>query len=410
MMRTLSAATMVAMLVWVVGCSDTSVDSRQAASLETEFGGYTVSQEAPAFGDPLLAAEGSGDVEYTDPVASSLVIDSLMRDPQAGLYHLRIVWGRLQWDSTVTTPTEWSGSLTISRGGVLLRRIIRFEPDTDQILPRTDRHVLEWTSVTTVHHDGIAVDLVVPPAGPILDTTYQYVVDTTGDTTDIIVTVDTIPAAPVTVEFKTSPYSRTFTLEELARLDTIVYLGDSNAVAFHAFRLERMRCPRGFVSGHWVYDSTGQGVFRGTWIGQHGVIEGHLQGHFEEDSLGRKLFFGKWIDESGNFEGLLRGRWGRMPDMHADSTAMLRAGGWFRGAIFDRDANPIGAIGGHFRSWEGERPGFFQGRWKVGCMQPEGDRPEDGMGDMQRDGMGDGFSGGFSDRGDGGMGQPGGRR
>lgn len=407
MTRFVSGVLAVALVGLAVGCSDNPADSRKDANLEANFGGYDARPEAPAFGDPMLMASGADEQDFDDPIAGALSYDSLAIDPEAGFFHMRILWGRLQLDSTVTTSTDWSGSLTISRGGLLLRKVIRFEPETDSILPRTDVNRVDWVSVTTVHNDGIAVDLVVPPPKLIIDTTVTYVVDTLGDSTEVIA-IDTTEPAPVTVEFSTSPYTRTFSLAELARLDTIVYLDDSTAVVLNAFRVERIPCPRGFLSGSWGVDSTGLGVFTGTWMNRRGHIEGHVRGHFEEDSSGVRVFFGKWIDESGRFEGLLRGRWDLHPNFHADTTALTRAGGWFRGSIFDGSANPIGLLGGHFMSWEGNHAGFMQGRWKVRCPETGGDH--DGMGDGM---MGDGMHRPGEDAdtdSHGGMGWPGGRR
>ena len=87
---------------------------------------------------------------------------------------------------------------------------------------RTDRTLIEWVSQTTVHNDGLAVDIFVPRPAPTLDTTEVPLVDTLGDSTWTIVVDTSYPEPePVTVEFATGPYSRTFELAELQSLDTI---------------------------------------------------------------------------------------------------------------------------------------------------------------------------------------------
>ncbi|MCM2271099.1 MAG: hypothetical protein NDJ18_00870 [candidate division Zixibacteria bacterium] len=373
MLRQIIIGTAVLGGLLLAGCSDSPTGSMNQI---TTVGGYTATNEAPAFGDPLLMASSAQEVQFNDPIAATPILQTLLADPDAGLYHLRVVWGQLRYDSTVTTPTDWSGSLTISRGAELVRRVIRFEPATDSILPRTDRRVIEWASQTTVHNDGIAFDLIVPPARPTLDTILQIIVDTLTNDTTVLIVVDTIPAPPVTVQFTAGSYSRAFSLPEIAALDTVVYFEDSSGIAFNGFKVDRIRCPRGFLSGFWGYDSTGQGVFRGSWISQHGEVDGHVQGHFEKDSTGARVFFGKWIDASGLFEGFLHGRWKDHPNPHADSTAFLRAGGWFAGLLLDDQTNPIGMVAGHYISSKGNPPGFFQGRWKLNC-DPNGS--EDGM-------------------------------
>ncbi len=377
MYRKFGFASAMAFLLILAGCSKDSPVTPTADTVG-DVGGYTATDEAPAFGDPDLIAAAEGEVEYTDPVATTPPVQTLLGDPEAGFYHLRAVWGRLRYDSTVVTPTDWAGSVTISRGAALIRRVIRFEPATDSILPRTDRRLIEWASTTTVHNDGIAVDLLIPPAGPIFDTTITTIIDTlTGDTTEII-DVDTLRPEPVTVTFEAGRFSRTFSLDELASLDTIISFSDSNGLALNGFKVDRIACPRGFLTGFWGYDSTGQGVFRGMWISKHGLIDGYLHGTFGEDSTGNKEFYGKWIDAGGHFEGFLHGLWGNHPNAHADSTAIRRAGGWFTGLILDANRTSIGAVAGHFRSSEGNPPGFFQGRWKVRCNSSESDE-NDGM-------------------------------
>ncbi len=363
----------VATIFWGIGCSENPVDENGSTdlNLDSEFGGYTASVETPGFGDASLTDEEGANVEYDDPILFVPVVDSLVSDPDAGVYHLRIVWGRLCYDSTVTTATDWSGSLTISRGAEVLRRVIHFEDGQDEILTRTDRQILEWTSITTVHNDGIAVDLFVPPLYTTYDTSDVAVVDSLGDTTwsQVIDTVYPDPT-PITVAFETGPYSRTFDLSELMSLDTITYLDDSNAVAFHAFKLDRLPCPRGFLSGNWGYDEEGNGVFRGIWMSRNGRIDGYLTGHFGLNSDSLPVFFGKWIDKSGNFEGFLRGTYGARPNMNSHGNGMQNAGGWYTGRIYNADRRPIGVLKGRYRNADDGRKGFFQGRWKVHCSQP----------------------------------------
>jgi len=358
------------LMLWAAGCSDkgTQPETSPLPNLEDEFGGYTATAEAVGFGDPEILEEEDGELVYSDPMLSSPPVDSIVNDPAAGLFHLRAVWGRLCYDSTVEEITDWTGSLSISRGAVILRRVIRFEPPGDRILPRTDRRIIEWESFTTVHNDGIAIDLFVPPPRPVFDTTITIV-----DETDTIITVVTVWPEPVTVKFDTGPYSRTFTLGELASLDTIVQLDDSNAVAFHAIQVHPALCPRGFLFGRWGYDEDGQGVFKGLWADQRGFVFGHVRGHFGKNENGHRVFFGKWIDRLGQFKGFIRGSWGPRPGPNVEANAALHAGGWFRGRIYNADRVEIGVLKGRYRGSMYYRGGFFQGRWKLHC----GIRPDD---------------------------------
>lgn len=330
------------------GCSNnpSGTDKTSGLNLTDEFGGYTASAEEVAFGDSELLAEAAATEgqEFDDAILLSPGVDSVIVDSTYERYRLRILWGQLRCDSTVGAVTDWSGSLTVSNGVEVIKRVIHFELGQDYIPTRTDRSLIEWVSYTTIHNDGIAVDVYVP--------------------TDA--SVD-----PITVTFATGPYTREFSIDELMALDTIVYLddADSNAVAFHAFRATHTYCPRGFLAGHWGFDEDGNGVFRGMWLSRAGFVEGYIDGHYGLDDDDRPVFFGKWITADGECEGLLRGTYGPNPNWHANDIARRRAGGWFAGSIFDANATEIGTLKGKYRSHPVFRSGFFTGRWKVYCNQ-----------------------------------------
>ncbi len=330
-----------------IGCSDNPSDSDAVSAdlnLNDEFGGYTATSEGAGFGDHELLAS-SDDIEgdeFNDPIVLSPQIDSMIADSVGQFYHLRLLWGQLRYDSSVTVQTDWSGSLSVSNGVEMIRRTIRFELGQDYIASRTDSSLIEWVSYTSVHNDGIVADIYIPPTA-----------------------VD----ENVTVSFETGPYSRTFTLDELASLDTIVYLedADSNAVAMYGFKRQSGYCPRGFLSGHWGYDDEGDGVFRGVWMARAGWITGYVRGHYGVNADGDRVFFGKWISVDGEFEGLLRGAYDHHPSTHANPNALRRAGGWFYGHVFNGDSEEIGVLKGKFRSHPAFRNGFFSGRWKLYC-------------------------------------------
>ena len=362
------------LLLLAIGCSNKNVEPElliDEPNLTDEFGGYSTASESPGFGDDQLLDEAyASDDEFDDPMLSDPAVTELTSDPQAGLYHLRIVWGQLRFDSSVTNPTDWSGSLSITRGAVIIRRVINFELGQDYVVPRTDRKLIEWVSQTTVHNDGIAVDLLVPPVKPVLDTTEVEVTDSAGNIVIIIVVDTTWPQVePVTVSFNTGPYSTTFDLEELVSLDTIVFLEDSNAVAFHALKLDRFPCPRGFLAGRWGFADSTSGLFRGVWLNRAGLVVGYTRGHFGQRDNGQKVFFGKWVSRDGRFEGFIKGHW-ELDDISLTADSSARASGLFRGQIFSETRHQIGYLGGHFGTAESESDaigGFFQGRWKIIC-------------------------------------------
>ncbi|MCP4685673.1 MAG: hypothetical protein GY867_09530 [bacterium] len=361
-----------ALLVWAIGCSDNPSDPQTDADLpniNSDFGGYTAVDEAPGFGDPdLVAAEGEEE-EVDDAMAATPLIQDWVVDPNVLAFHFRAVWGQLCYDSTVTTATDWTGSLTISRGGLLTRRLICWELNQDFLLPRTARELVDWQSTTTVHHDGLAFDLLIPWVTG-YDST--MVVDTIDDTTfDTAYVVDTVLPEPFTLTFETGPYTRTFAMEELAALDTVVYVddADSNAVVFQGYQKFRNVCPRGILSGRWGYDEEGNGIFRGIWHSRFGFADGYVQGFFGVNDDDEQVFYGKWVDRDGRFEGLLAGTYGLHPSVNASEMAKKRAGGWLDGRIYDANESEIGALKGRFKSHVNFPSGWFQARWKLHCAE-----------------------------------------
>jgi len=362
-----------AMIVMILfaGCSENPADTGSLSgdlNLEDEYGGYTANLETEGFGDEELVLEASQDEEFDDAMLLTPGVDSLVEDPDVGYYHFRAVWGQMCYDSTVTDPTDWSGSLTISRGAEIIRRVIRFERSQDYILERYDRKIIEWNSITTVHNDGICVDLFIPPVRPEFDTLLIPEVDILGDTTWAEAIDTTYPEPePVTVTFETGPYSRTFSMDELMKLDTIVYMDDSSAVAFHALKLNRIPCPKGFLAGIWGVNKEGQGVYRGMWMNHRGTVAGYIKGHYGVNDDGMKVMFGKWISMSGEFEGFIKGTYGYNCNDNANGNAFRKGPGWFRANIFSADRVEIGVIKGRYQGARDRNHGFFQGRWKLRC-------------------------------------------
>ncbi len=364
--------TAVILLMWVIGCSEGPSSSEQdpgELSLDDEFGGYTAKAEAPGFGEDDLLDEAAADEEYDDPMLTSPDVEELVEEPKAGYFHLRAVWGQLRYDSSVTEVTDWTGSLTLSTGAIIIRRAVHFELGQDYIPTRTDRQVVDWVSYTTVHNDGIAVDLFVPPS---FDTTWVEDINDENDTV-LIPVVDTVypNCDSVTVAFETGPYRRTFTLSELKALDTVITLDDSNAVAFHAFQLHRMRCPRGFLAGYWGHNEEGEGQFRGLWMNPGGRVNGYVKGHFGQNEDGLDVFFGKWISENGQFEGFIKGTYRGNIGNHHNPNAIRRSGGSFQGYIYAADRTRIGVLKGIYKNGRSLRDGFFQARWKIHCGENE---------------------------------------
>lgn len=368
--KNLTAALAMTLLI-ASGCSKNPASTETVSnpeSLSAEFGGYTAAPEAVQFGDDGLTVLAADEVAAIDPMQANSEINSWQQLPGAGVYHLRFVWGHLSLDSTESVPTNWDGSLSTTRGALVGRRVIRFERG-DYVKPRVNRQLIEWVSQTLPHNDGLAIDLIVPPVRPVIDT--QIVIDSIG--TDTTFDIDTIPPPPAVVTFATTPFSIELTERQLAQLDTIIDLGNGLSVAINSVRHLARHCPRGILAGQFGVTDSGRQVFRGIWLDPRGLAAGFFRGHFGLDSLGNNTFYGKWIDVSGNFKGLLRGRY----EIRREGDSLHpRFFGKFAGGIFDAQGMPIGELGGRFRGSRELQGGFFEGRWKIHCPS-DGVEPED---------------------------------
>jgi hypothetical protein len=335
----------------------------QTVDLDAEFGGFNTANEAPAFGDAELAdtnsltGEGDEGVDFDDAMARERHMIRLSDHPEVDVYALRVMWGTLDRDLedvTFPAPVDWSGSLSLERGGLLVRRVLRFEPiQGDHIVrPREDRRVIEWVSTTIGGRDGLLVAVFDP----------QLVLDDSSGSDDTATAVGEAYTTPNVITFETEPLTVSFNVSSLADLDTVVEVGGSNlAVAFRGIRIEPgpYPCPSGFLGGVWkrAPDTEG-GVFYGRWMGADGRVAGYLRGHYGVNSDGRKVFFGKYIDLSGRFRGFLRGRWENLPDL---------PGGRFHGVWFDALRRPRGELGGRYLVAPDGGRGTFHGRWRAYC-------------------------------------------
>lgn len=370
-LKRLSAAFAIMVLI-AAGCSKNPATSENSSTtdLTAAFGGYTTQSESPSFADDGLSDMAASEAVANDPLQSNSEVNGWHQLPGAGVYHIRFVWGRLTFDSTATVVTTWDGSLESNRGALVARRILRFE-DGDYLKPRTDRRLVEWVSKTRPHHDGLAVDLVVPPARPTIDT--AYVVDSTGTDTSIV--IDTLLPEPVKVTFATAPFTIELNERQLTYLDTVIDLGDGLSVSINSVRHLAQRCPRGMLAGQFGVNDSGVYVFRGMWLDPRGLATGTFRGHLGVDSLGHPMFFGKWIDASGNFEGLLRGRY---QIKHEGDSLHPKFFGRFGGTIFDAQGMPIGELKGRFCGSREMQTGYLGGRWKIKCPSDSVDDDSEG--------------------------------
>ena len=337
--------------VAVLGCSADMQPSDDPASadqsLSASFGGMTTTSEAPSFADPAF---DDGDLTLADPAA----VDPTTPDPSlanAAAVRLFVAWGYLRPHPNATETVDWSGSISVDNGAIVVAREVHFEPHDMVIRPRTDPKVVDFESHTRPAMDGLVLEILFPANGT------------------------------TTVTFSSAPIMNSITITPGERLSEIVPVDAAGHVlAYHIIHRDGGTCHEGFVRGHWTVINPATnaptpttasalggreiGVFRGRFMDGKGQLEGTMRGVFGVRKDGHNLFFGKVIDLNGNFRALVAGTYGN---------------GAFHGRILLNDGHVVdGVVHGKYRDdndGDTTPDGGFVGRWSQKC----GEDPMEGQ-------------------------------
>ena len=320
-------------MLFLGGCSKdspTEPTNTEINELDKAYGGYSTSDELPAFGDPAMSTEFADDENVSDPIVIDENFVAAVDSNTVNAYFIRIVWGMLEYDSTATEAFDWSGTATINKGVLGIMKTIRFEGSDRIMLPRPDRKVVQWTSHTIGHLDGISM--------VILDR----------DSTD----------SEGLFTIATGLYERTFSYDELDSLELLETVTESGQqISIMAYKKAVIPFGGGFFDGRWIKTRKNGGKFSGRWINSLGTRSGHLKGICGVNSHEIKVFHGKYVTVNGRFGGLLSGNWGYAQD---DTTK-----GWLDGRWVNKNLTNIGKVKGHWKiKKDNNRHGFFNGKWK----------------------------------------------
>ncbi len=330
--RLLSTLTGLAFAVAAPACmtgsdpTDSSDPATVEAALEQPSGGLTTTDEAPMFGaEPeFQAAAIEPTIAVADPMEQDSAIVEMGQLPDVGRLRVAIVWGQLPPDRSITTVTDWSGTISVNRGALLVRHTIGFEPATgDHLVPRADAKTVAFDSTTRPFADGLALTILdpTPSASDHLTLTYT---PTTG--APIVFAVADLLAGPVSVD---------------------VGAGGNRMIAV-ALRRDADPCDHGFMRGRWHAFRDGLGGFLGVVADDDGNPIGHVRGIWGVRKNGDQDFFGKYIANDGSFRGILAGHY---------------EGGRFVGRWLDRGGDH-GRVQGRYDEKVGDPgAGHFIGRW-----------------------------------------------
>lgn len=299
------------------------------SDLEQVNGGFDTADEVPMFDEELAfnSAALEADATVTDTMSADPEVSTIESAPNGDRIRVLIAWGRMPADPTATTGRDWSGSLTVSRGAVIVGRTIGFEEATDHLLPRTTRDRIDFVSMTRPFADGLALRILDPDRTAADPLTLSYAGN---DGSTASVDVRALLAAP-------------------ARID----MGDGYRVVAIAVR-ENDACDHGFLRGRWHALREGLGVYRGLVTNEAGEVTGHIRGIWGQRQNGDKVMFGKFIARDGSFRGVVAGTY---------------EAGQFHARWLDR-AGDHGLLGGAYVDSPNVRGGVFHGRWaETSCAQ-----------------------------------------
>jgi len=301
-------------------------DSQDVSSaLEQPNGGLTTSDEAPAFGAQadFTAAAIESDSVAADTLAGDPATTSIDSASAAAGFRMIVVWGKIPGDKDATVSRDWTGSLKVSRGGLIVRRTIAFDGQTDKLLPRTSLDTVSFQSVTRPYVDGLALTVLDPPSPTA--TGSQTLTYTSADGATIY----------------------TFDLSQLGAGPIVVDAGDGFKMVAVGVHRQAAACDRGFMRGRWHALSAHLGRFLGVVTDENGAPVGHVRGIYGERRNGDSVLFGKFIDGAGHFRGLLAGTFDN---------------GQYQARWIDRQG-AHGTAHGEYAEGATATAGHFLGRW-----------------------------------------------
>ncbi|TMQ11072.1 MAG: hypothetical protein E6J90_35270 [Deltaproteobacteria bacterium] len=327
-MRTLSLPLALLTVLPAAACLDhDGGNDTQAVSsaLEQANGGLTTSDEPPEFGAEadFSAAAIENDNAASDPIDTSPTAATMDRASAAAGFRMVVVWGKIPADRDATEARDWSGSLKVSRGGLIVRHTIAFEERTDKLLPRVSLDTVSFQSVTRPFVDGLALTVLDPTATP------------------------TASAQTLTYTSADGGTVYTMDLSQLAAGPIVIDAGNGFKMIAIAHHRQAAECDRGFMRGRWHALTAHLGRFLGVVTDENGERVGHVRGIFGQRRNGDSVIFGKFIDREGHFRGILAGTF---------------ADGQYRARWITRDGEHGTAHGAYFEGATADA-GHFLGRW-----------------------------------------------
>lgn len=295
------------------------------------------------FGEPDLfeVAQLEEEVAYSDSMQESADVIAMQQGADAAVVHTVMRWGQIPFNPDAEAIVDWSGTLRVNRGAILIRRAVGFETATgDGIDARVSPQELSFSSHTRPASDGLRLTIIDPTPEADEPLVLDY---SNAEGSQYSVELADLVAAPQSLDVD----------DNGNRIVAVAIAGSLDA------------CDSGTLGGRWHRVAEGRGRLLGQVRDTDGELVGHMRGVYGERANGNRVVFGKYIGLQGGFRGIFAGRY---------------EAGHFRGLWMTR-AGEVGALGGQYRETIAgpEVGGHFLGRWaERSCnvsVEPGGEVP-----------------------------------
>jgi hypothetical protein len=361
-----------------LGTTDESVAFDDIDIAGTEEDGVNLSKAGDGSALVMATSTGNPILVPVNPVLADPPPD--VSCPRLETYFLKVRWGQIfrnrgeerdEKEEINRAWMNWSGSLTASEGSLTLVKTILFERNgenvpEDMVHPRTNRKVIAFDSYTKPHYDGLIVK-------------YQYCASDNGGIpvsllpadgiavvpTPVLPADDILPVpSPRVITFSApglvpEPFSKTWTLAELKRINQFYENVDANHDAFQIVSLmrdERCKDMKGEIHGVWFKVNERFGQIKGRVVSANGDAIGHIKGFYgKANDAGEQKIVAKFIAHDGTFKGIIIG---------------TGKDGTFSADIFNRERVKVGTITGRYKEGNSRRKGTFSAIFELVCEVP----------------------------------------
>lgn len=292
--------------------------------------------EEVAFGDEQVEEVESQEDDVDDVYApSSEEGADEASSEDCHVYSLLIRWGQLTgFNRDVSGVTNWSGTISANVGTLAVLKTVAFERPHDLLHERSDPKIIEFTSYTKPHFDGLRI---------------RYEVCDVDEAA-----LGEGEEATLTFSAPNASLSRSYPVSELVELNDLVEGIGENNDRFHALAVKKSDLCQGTIQGRWIQKDAQYGLFKGIVVATNGIRVGYIRGFFGQREGENKLV-AKMISRNGRFGGILKGT-------YADQN--------FSADIYNGIKNEIGSVDGSFvLPTEDGDLGTFSANYKLDCSE-----------------------------------------